>query len=180
MNKVIIQLLFIIMIVSASCRKTTSTSGTGSTGSGTVSVKITDTKGSSTVTIKPSSLLGFFWTGGNGYTLNGYNIPGFHAINSDQVVFSLDFAPQIKSYTRATTVHYSNDREVFALSCDVFSNSFFAKDGTLNITKIVTGFDSVSYRNTYTITANWSGTLFDSVRNRTVNGVITWNSAKFE
>lgn len=175
-NRILIGLILLLSTIS--CRKTSSTTGTGSTGSGTVSVKITDTKGSSTVTVKPSSLLGFFWTGGNGTTAN--DLPGFHAVNSDQVVFALNFEAQVKSYTRTGTTLDRKDRDFFVLSYQSVSNSFYSKDGTLNITKIVTGFDSVSSRKTYTITANWSGTLFDSTRNRTVNGVITWNSAKFE
>ena len=181
MKKIIIHLVVIISVLSGSCRKTTTSTGTSGTsgGSGTVTVSITDTKGSSTVTIKPTSLLGFWWSGGNGVI--GNNLPGFHAMmGSDQIFFALNFEPQIKSYTRGGSSLDSKDDKQYSLSYTTSTNTYYPKDGILTIKNVITGFDSVEYRRTYTISGNWSGTLFDSLRNSTVKGVVNWNNAKFD
>jgi hypothetical protein len=183
MKKIIIHLVVIISVLSGSCRKTTTSTGTSGTSgtSGTVTVSITDTKGTSTVTIKPHALLGYSWTGGNG--IIGNEFPAFHANGtaaSEEVMFALNFEPQIKSYPRGGVSLDSKDDNQYSLVYSTSTNYYYPKDGTLTIKNVILGFDSVEYRRTYTISGIWSGTLFDSLRNSTVKGVINWNNAKFD
>ena len=183
MKKIIIHIIVFTSVITGSCKKSTTTTGTSGTSgtSGTVTVSITDSKGTTSVTIKPHSLLGFSWTGGNGIIANQF--PGFHATGTayrEEVFFALNFEPQIKSYTRGGNSLDSKDGNQYSLAYTTSNYTYYPKDGTLNIKNIITGFDSVAWRRTYTISGNWSGTLIDDIRNSTVKGVINWDNAKFE
>jgi hypothetical protein len=171
----------ILLLSTISCRKTSSTTGSGTSGtptsSGTVSVKITSSKGTSNYTVYGKVIS--YWTDIMSDDDFGKT---FHIVDSGvsstelrSVHLFVDDEISIKNYTHDSETFTTKFKDEYLVD---FGYRYVSVDGILKITNVTTGMES--NRKYYVISGTWSGTFYDEQCNCEVEGVVTWNGTKFK